>query len=1191
MGFWRPDIGIRPAYILGVALLAAGFLVLASSAIAFQVTGINLVRNHEASRLVLQSDGPLEFQVDLVDPQTVVIHLVGSRITASPPVVGDDPVIQSVSVEPDSGGSSLVVKTRSPGVTVLPFYDAASRQLTLELGGAPVLAKEVETPAEPAKPAPQEQTTQAGPPPQTAQPEPTAKPEPEAKPEPAAESRQAAGPRPEAKAPPIPAPAPAKPAPQTGPQPMVLGVRLGTHPDYTRLVLDADRTLTGRFESQGQEAQLQMDRALLKPDTRLPGADDRVKNVSVEQKDPLTLRLDLTGPVVSHKLFYLDEGLKLVLDLRVGPPQAPSPPPPPPPAPLPEAELKVSPEMPVLEPDQVPQVALGPQPQPPPLPPPPPPTQEAATPPETPATREAPAETAAAIQTGPGSDEAASMPEVPMLMAAKPEPGDAARVRGRMPPVPPPSPLAHPRGPVLPGDKAPAEPPPLSPEQVARGQQPPTTSAGEVIGRVREAQKEAKAQVSLPMPRPEPEPAPEAVPGSELRPAAQPGAAPAPPVVARRPPQGALLGPAGREDAEARDLYLRVKEALDNRRYNQAMVGFENFIREYPHHPLAAEALFRYADAYFYLHERNLIPNYQQVMFNYQKAIDLYPDSDQVPWALLMMGKAAMLAQEPYKAVGYFQVVIEDYPKSEYVPLAAVNRGKANLAQGKWNEALDEFRDAAENYPDSRYRKDADWGQAQALFGLGRYERAALLLRDMDRRSPRLRIEEPELLYYIGEAEFQLKRYPQAREYFLWALNVMPDIPDNDIILTRVGDTYQFEGAYAAAKDIYGQVVKLFPDTDGALVSRIRLAESPARDTEHPWDIFQIQPTKNAYQTYKSIISQFPDREVAQLATLKLGVYYYKKKNYEKSLETIESLLTTHPRSSFKAEAEYTMSLAAVGVLGRLKARNKPMELLSFYLRNRAIILRPNATEVVMHLAWAYENTGLHRRAANLYRVLVERGLNDPLLNLSLARNLMASSDYQGVVSALPDKVVASLKGQVWINQANSFLGRSWARLGQDQKAVAILSKLLAEQPDEPYAAEDSSALGRVYAKLGDVPKALASLDKADELFKEREGVRARLTRYLVTMEAGSLARDAGMSQEALAYYEKAAELATSGQDKGEALYEVSGLFRKLGRAKEMEETYNRLVKMQVNPWSEMASRHLYDMELAPVLINVGQSQ
>jgi TolA-binding protein len=668
------------------------------------------------------------------------------------------------------------------------------------------------------------------------------------------------------------------------------------------------------------------------------------------------------------------------------------------------------------------------------------------------------------------------------------------------------------------------------------------------------------------------------------RAAEQKGAAPAQvPVVKQRPPQGARLGELGRRDAEARALFERAKRDLDTRQYASALVAFQEFLRKYPRHPLAGEATYRLADAFFYLHEKEILRHYNQAMENYQRAIDLYPDSDQVPWALLMMGRIAMLAEEPFKALGYFQIVIEDYPKSEYVPLAMVYRGQAFIAEGKWTAALNQFRTVAERYPDSRFRKDADWGQAQALFGLARYERAALLLKDMDRRWPKLRIEEPELLYYIGEAEFQLKRYKEARRYFLWALNIMPDIRDNDIILTRVGDTYKFEGALAAARFIYKQVVNMFPDSDGGLVARIRLAESPQKDVQHPWDIFQVKATLDAYKTYREIIEKFPDRPVAELAQLKLGVYYYKKKLYTRALATLERLLQTHPRTPFKPEVRYTLDLAVKGLLHQLKRQNKPLALMDAYLRNRSLLRRPNGNEVVALLAWAYEKTGLDARAAKLYQVLLGRGEEKPAYIIGLARNLMTGRKYAQIVEELTPQRLGLLKGAEAV-EARSILGRALAHLGRCDQALKLLAPLVKMDPSPPHAARDFLWLGRCLIKQGEVAEGLAALDRAVAGMGEKDAV----LKYVVTMEAAGVARQAGRYQQAADYYQRAETLALDKEQRAQAIYQLAQTLRRLKRHALVATAFQRLAKMKVAPWSDMAQRHLADMALAPRLAGVG---
>ncbi|MFH1057388.1 MAG: tetratricopeptide repeat protein, partial [Pseudomonadota bacterium] len=736
--------------------------------------------------------------------------------------------------------------------------------------------------------------------------------------------------------------------------------------------------------------------------------------------------------------------------------------------------------------------------------------------------------------------------------------------RGAIPPLPPPSPTAHPRQLPAPAGSAPD----LS-------QPPPSTAA------TLEHLRQAKDKVSLPMPREQDLPLAPPKPGRGVE------------KVAERPPQGGLLGAAAVAENDANAIMARAKLDLDSRRYPEAVRGFERLLELYPDHRLAAEASFRRADAFFYQHERNIQPVFWDVMAFYQQALERHPDSDQAPWALLMMGKASNLFGEPYRAQGYFEWVIKDYPKSDYAPLAMVQRGQAYLAQLDYNHALEEFRQVAERYPDHRYRKDAEWGLVQAYFGLAAWDRASALLGDMLARQPRLYLEEPEVLYYLGEAQFQQRKYSEARAAFLWVLNLKPDIRDNDIILARVGDTYQYEGEHKAAQDVYKQVVNLYPNSDGALVARIRLAESPEKDAQHPWDIFQVKATTDALKTYQEIAEKHASRAVGQLAQLKLGVYYYKTKDYPQSLAALEKLLTDNPRSPFKPEADYTLNLAALGQLDNLRQADQPMELMNAYLRYRPYLLRPNGSDVLRLLAWSYERTGLNDRAARTYRVLVSRGLNEPGLNLALARNLMVEGDYQGVVDALDPGALKDLSPPDQ-RAAASLLGQALVQVGRYARADAVLSEMIRGAGDPPATGFDYAAWGRALKHLGRLGQAVVAFDQAEKLLhqqmqEEPQRTELRQQCYLNCMEAGGVAREGKMFEASEGHLSAARKLAQTEDQKAQAMFEMAETYDLAGRRQDSADLLAELAKMPAEPWSGLAQRRLMDLQLAPRLAQVGK--
>ena len=349
-------IGITRPYGPAAFILGLVMLLLATCVQAAQVTKVGLMRNHTATRVVMKAGSPFEFQVDLADPQTIIIRLPGSEITAELPKVEGDPLLASLEKRSGAVGAELVVRTKAPGMTVLPFYEAASRTLTLEVGGAASVEVNVPDEAPKAKPA--------------------------AAPKPAPQKKAGPAPKPEA---PKQQAAPLAQAPE-GPVPAVAGIRLGTHENYTRLVLDADRILEPTLAMEGKQLVLGLANGMLLPDAKMGTPDKRVRGLSVVKAKPLRVQLTLDRPLGRYKMFPLDDGRKVVLDIALAEPGGkaaqglPTPEkafglaePKPQAAPKLEAEkppvramtevtpeeLKTTPEMPVAEPQQLAKPGAG----------------------------------------------------------------------------------------------------------------------------------------------------------------------------------------------------------------------------------------------------------------------------------------------------------------------------------------------------------------------------------------------------------------------------------------------------------------------------------------------------------------------------------------------------------------------------------------------------------------------------------------------------------------------------------------------------------------------------------------------------------------------------------------------------------------------------------------------------------------
>jgi tol-pal system protein YbgF len=94
-----------------------------------------------------------------------------------------------------------------------------------------------------------------------------------------------------------------------------------------------------------------------------------------------------------------------------------------------------------------------------------------------------------------------------------------------------------------------------------------------------------------------------------------------------------------------------------------ARAGFQQFLREYPRHPLAG-------DAWFFLGESWEASDGDSAAVAYDQVVEQFPDSRRAPTALYRLGLLAERAGDRRAAEVYYSRVIAGYPRSEEARLA-----------------------------------------------------------------------------------------------------------------------------------------------------------------------------------------------------------------------------------------------------------------------------------------------------------------------------------------------------------------------------------------------------------------------------------------------------------------------------------------------------------------------------------------
>lgn len=133
--------------------------------------------------------------------------------------------------------------------------------------------------------------------------------------------------------------------------------------------------------------------------------------------------------------------------------------------------------------------------------------------------------------------------------------------------------------------------------------------------------------------------------------------APAPKAPAKARPAAASKAPAGSGPVSMQEAYNLAYRAIRQRKSEEAILLFRNFLRRFPKSRLAANAQYWLGESYYDLKE------YPASLEEFQKVLLRYPRSRKVPDALFKRALTYNRMKNPRSAALEFEKLIEKYPR------------------------------------------------------------------------------------------------------------------------------------------------------------------------------------------------------------------------------------------------------------------------------------------------------------------------------------------------------------------------------------------------------------------------------------------------------------------------------------------------------------------------------------------------
>ncbi|WP_028573886.1 tetratricopeptide repeat protein [Desulfonatronovibrio hydrogenovorans] len=326
--------------------------------------------------------------------------------------------------------------------------------------------------------------------------------------------------------------------------------------------------------------------------------------------------------------------------------------------------------------------------------------------------------------------------------------------------------------------------------------------------------------------------------------------------------------------------------------YRSAVGIFESVIND-PNLPekYMEEAFYSYAEANFQMLRHDIRGNFQRILLPFERAINYDPDSRRLPTALLNIGYIHLQVGNEPEARGYFNLLRQRYPHHASIPATYFYWGDYYYRHGRFQEAADSFQHVVQEYPEDQLVKPSAVNLARTLSEMDFDSQALDILEYVESRWPRHYIDDPDFLILSGYILYRNNRLDQAKDRFLLYANLIPDGDQVDVSMARIGDIYLLQENRSAAREMYEETVRQYPDEEGGLIASMRLAEEGIYDEPSISDMFNVfdRPfTLRPKQIYTRISEEYPDSPLAPVALIKLAMWELFQGEQQAALEAVD---------------------------------------------------------------------------------------------------------------------------------------------------------------------------------------------------------------------------------------------------------------------------------------------------------------
>jgi TolA-binding protein len=332
------------------------------------------------------------------------------------------------------------------------------------------------------------------------------------------------------------------------------------------------------------------------------------------------------------------------------------------------------------------------------------------------------------------------------------------------------------------------------------------------------------------------------------------------------------------------DLFRLIWELYAQGYYKMSYDYAEQFVEKYPMSEMLGDVYYKMGDILYDWSRESKSLQYKKARLAYEKAIEIFPENNKVPWALYQIGNTYFMLKVYDEADKVYRKVIETFPTFRELDRVRNRLALTYLLLSDYERARMEYKELIDTFPQSVFINNAYLRIAESYYRQNDYANAIKnYLSYIDRypESPRLK----EVNFRIAKLSEVRRNYEAAIMYYKRSIGTYPYDTYNQQAKFHIAECWYLSGDYKRAREVYSNIADEYPDTKVAGLAVHRIGDS----------YFKEGLMDKARESYEFALERQPGVPIAKRSAIKLGEVYFKNEEYDKVIDTYQELVDGDP--------------------------------------------------------------------------------------------------------------------------------------------------------------------------------------------------------------------------------------------------------------------------------------------------------